>query len=229
MPAMIEKIIKVSEISDQMIPQQCEEPPYFFANTLASELLTFRKMRSSHCEEGHSQPTLIICKAREQGLAELTISHTLYNADMTPMKSTTNRKGSACLMNQHATSNPTLKSTVTIVSQSRRAHHSVSKKQTASTRLATLLATISNPQKIKSAPIKEDPRYPAGKVIAQIPPRMCVTPPSLGSNDIDSTFPPVQQAVAAWLNSWKAMTSILKGHRDQRRYGTFHKMAMIAT
>ena len=48
MPAMIEKIISASDIIDQMAPQQCEDPPYFFANTLASELLTLRRMRSSH-------------------------------------------------------------------------------------------------------------------------------------------------------------------------------------
>ena len=146
----------------------------------------------------------------------LTISHTLYKADMTPMKSTTKRNGSACAMNQHATSRATLNSTVIIVSQSLRAHHNVSKKHTPKAILATLLATMSNPQKISNAPINEDPRYPAGKVIALMPPRMCVTPPSLGSSEIDSTLPPVQQAVAAWLNSWKAITSILKGQRDQR-------------
>ena len=125
------------------------------------------------------------------------MSQTLYKADITPMKSTTKRNGSACLINQHATSKATLNSTVTMVSQSLRAHHSVSKKHTPRAILATLLATISNPQKISSAPISEDPRYPAGKVIALMPPRMCVTPPSLGSSEIDSTLPPVQQAVAA--------------------------------
>jgi len=48
-PAMIEKTMKVSETMDQMMPQQCEEPPYLLANWLASELLTLRSMRSSHC------------------------------------------------------------------------------------------------------------------------------------------------------------------------------------
>ena len=47
-PATIDMIMSASEIMDQMIPQQCEEPPYFFANTLASELLTLRRIRSSH-------------------------------------------------------------------------------------------------------------------------------------------------------------------------------------
>lgn len=82
------------------------------------------------------------------------------------------------------------------------------RKQTPRTMLATLLATMSNPQNMSKAPIKDDPRYPAGSVIALIPPRICVTPPSLGSRDMDSTRPPVQHAVIAWPNSWNAITSI---------------------
>ena len=121
---------------------------------------------------------------------------------------TTNLSGSACLINQHATNNPTASKIVMIVNQSFRAHHSVSKKHTPSTILATLLATILNPQNVSSAPIRLDPRYPAGSVMACFPPRMCVTPPSCGSSEMDSTRPPVQHAVMAWPNSWKAITSI---------------------
>lgn len=47
-PAIIPKIMRTSDIIDQSTPQHCEEPPYFFAKTLASELLTLRRMRSSH-------------------------------------------------------------------------------------------------------------------------------------------------------------------------------------
>ena len=153
---------------------------------------------------------------------------------MTPMNSTTNLSGSAWSMNQHAMSSPTAARIVPIVSQSLLAHHSVSRKQTPRTMLAILLATISKPQNMRSAPMREDPRYPAGSVIALIPPCMCVTPPSRGSREMDLTRPPVQQAVMACPNSWKAMTSIceigyqqevtqkasieptLKGHSDQR-------------
>ena len=38
------------------------------------------------------------------------------------------------------------------------AHQRVNKKNTASTKLATLLALVSKPQVIKQAPINEDPR-----------------------------------------------------------------------
>lgn len=131
-------------------------------------------------------------------------------------------------MNQQATSNPTASRTVKIVSQSFLPHQRVNKKHTARTKLTTLLAMISNPQKMSSAPMSELPRYPAGRVMAEIPPRIMVTPPSRGSSLMLSTRPPVQQAVEAWPNSWNAITSILKGHRDQRRNGTFHRIA-IAT
>ena len=53
--------INVKLTIDQMIPQHCDDPPYRFANTLASEELTFLRMRSSQ------------------------ISHTEYSDDMTPM------------------------------------------------------------------------------------------------------------------------------------------------
>jgi hypothetical protein len=145
------------------------------------------------------------------------------------MKRTKKRSGWAWSMNQKATSKPTARRTVRMVSQSRLPHllvhvniywfliiwfgrlgtyQSVSKKQTPRTILATLLATISNPQNVSNIPITEEPKYPAGRVIALIPPRICVTPPSCGSREIDSTLPPVQQAVIACPNSWKAITSI---------------------
>jgi hypothetical protein len=34
---------------DQMTPQHWLDPPYLLANTLASELLTFLNIKSSHC------------------------------------------------------------------------------------------------------------------------------------------------------------------------------------
>jgi hypothetical protein len=40
--------IKAREMKDQMTPQHWEDPPYLFAKTLASELFTLRRMRSSH-------------------------------------------------------------------------------------------------------------------------------------------------------------------------------------
>jgi hypothetical protein len=58
------------------------------------------------------------------------------------------------------------------------AHQSVNKKKPANTRLAILLALVSNPQAIKAAPMKEEPRYPAGRVIHGIPPDISVAPPS---------------------------------------------------
>jgi hypothetical protein len=45
---MIPIAMKQREIKDQMTPQHWEEPPYFLAKTLASEVLTLRRMRSSH-------------------------------------------------------------------------------------------------------------------------------------------------------------------------------------
>lgn len=97
---------------------------------------------------------------------------------------------------------------VMMVSQSFLAHHNVNKKHTANTMLATLLATILNPQNVSNAPTNDDPKYPAGSVNICFPPRICVTPPSCGSNEIDSTFPPVNTAMNACPNSWNAMTNI---------------------
>ncbi len=45
-----------------------------------------------------------------------------------------------------------------MVSQSRRPHHSVSKKHTPTTMLAILLALMLNPAKVSSAPISDEPR-----------------------------------------------------------------------
>jgi len=95
-----------------------------------------------------------------------------------------------------------------MVSQSLRAHQSVSRKPTPSAMEAILLATISNPQKVSRAPISDEPRYPAGNVKALFPPSMWVTPPSLGSSEMALTLPPVSTHMMAWPNSWKAMTSI---------------------
>lgn len=49
MAATMPTAMNPREIMDQMTPQQREEPPYLCAKTLASEVLTLRRMRSSHC------------------------------------------------------------------------------------------------------------------------------------------------------------------------------------
>ncbi len=77
---------------------------------------------------------------------------------MTPINNTTNRSASACAINQHPTNSPTAARIVPMVSQSRRPHHSVSKKHTPTTMLAILLALMLNPAKVSSAPISDEPR-----------------------------------------------------------------------
>jgi hypothetical protein len=47
-PATMPQAMKPSEMMDQMTPQHWDEPPYRWAKTDASELLTLRRMRSSH-------------------------------------------------------------------------------------------------------------------------------------------------------------------------------------
>jgi hypothetical protein len=47
-PATIPAIMNTRDMMDQTTPQHCEEPPYFWAKTLASEVFTLRRMRSSH-------------------------------------------------------------------------------------------------------------------------------------------------------------------------------------
>lgn len=48
----------------------------------------------------------------------------------------------------------------------------------ARTIVATFDASVSNPQAMRQAPIKLLPRYPAGSVMAGIPPDILVAPPS---------------------------------------------------
>jgi hypothetical protein len=50
------------------------------------------------------------------------------------------------------------------------AHHKVKSKQTPKNILAILDAKMLKPHMTRIAPIKEDPRYPAGRVHAWIPP-----------------------------------------------------------
>ena len=69
--------------------------------------------------------------------------------------------------------------TIDTYSQSLLAHHSVNKKNTARTIEATLLALVLKPHAIRHAPMKDEPRYPAGRVIQDMPPDMEVAPPSL--------------------------------------------------
>ncbi|KAL9621337.1 MAG: hypothetical protein Q9160_004228 [Pyrenula sp. 1 TL-2023] len=63
--------MNVKDMTDQITPQHCEEPPYFSAKTLASDEFSLRRMRSSHYQR--------ICVSRGQELNNkaLTISQTL--------------------------------------------------------------------------------------------------------------------------------------------------------
>lgn len=54
----------------------------------------------------------------------------------------------------------------------------MNRKNAARTKEATLLALVSKPQVMSAAPIKEEPKYPAGRVNQGIPPDMLVEPPS---------------------------------------------------
>jgi hypothetical protein len=58
-PAMIPAIMNTRDTMDQITPQHCEEPPYFWAKTLASEVFTLRRMRSSH------YPKTVVSTGRE--------------------------------------------------------------------------------------------------------------------------------------------------------------------
>lgn len=62
------------------------------------------------------------------------------------------------------------------------AHQRLIRKMTAKTKVAILLASKSYPQAIRAAPMKELPKYPAGRVNQGIPPLILVAPPSSGSN-----------------------------------------------
>ena len=72
-PPTIPAIMSTRDMMDQITPQHCEEPPYFLAKTLASEVFTLRRMRSSH------YPKTVVSAGREdgRGVGELTMSQTL--------------------------------------------------------------------------------------------------------------------------------------------------------
>jgi hypothetical protein len=66
--------MKARDMIDQITPQHCEEPPYLWAKTLASEEFTLRRMRSSH------YPETVVSEGREEVLKlreNLTMSQTL--------------------------------------------------------------------------------------------------------------------------------------------------------
>ena len=63
-------------------------------------------------------------------------------------------------------------------SQLRLAHHKVNRKKAARTSEAILLALVSKPQAMRAAPMRPEPRYPAGRVNQGIPPDIRVAPPS---------------------------------------------------
>lgn len=48
MPAIMPMAMNAREMNDQIMPQQRDEPPYRWAKTLASDVLTLRRIRSSH-------------------------------------------------------------------------------------------------------------------------------------------------------------------------------------
>jgi hypothetical protein len=64
-PATIPAIMNIRDMMDQITPQHCEEPPYFWAKTLASEVFTLRRMRSSH------YPKTVVSAGREDGSVRL--------------------------------------------------------------------------------------------------------------------------------------------------------------
>lgn len=62
----------------------------------------------------------------------------------------------------------------------RRAHQSVRMKNPPRARHAILLALVSNPHAISAAPIKEEPRYPAGSVTDD----MCRSPSEYSASKV---------------------------------------------
>jgi hypothetical protein len=68
--------------------------------------------------------------------------------------------------------------------QLRRAHQRVKTKKPARANEAILLAFSLKPQAMSAAPTREEPRYPAGRVIQGIPPDMRVAPPSSAKTNI---------------------------------------------
>lgn len=54
----------------------------------------------------------------------------------------------------------------------------MNKKNPARINVAILLALVLNPHVIKAAPMRDEPRYPAGRVSQGIPPDIRVAPPS---------------------------------------------------
>lgn len=58
-------------------------------------------------------------------------------------------------------------------------------------------ARMLNPANIIKDPQNAEPKYPAGRVKAWIPPRILVTPPSSGFTSIPSIFAPVQTPTEA--------------------------------
>lgn len=69
----------MSEMIDQITPQHWEDPPYLRANTLASDELTFRRIKSSHYQ--------VVSAGRPKTKRVHTISQALYSPDMTPINS----------------------------------------------------------------------------------------------------------------------------------------------
>ena len=54
MAATMAIAIKITDTILQTMPQHCEDPPYLSAKTLASDVFTFRRMRSSHYKDPES-------------------------------------------------------------------------------------------------------------------------------------------------------------------------------
>jgi hypothetical protein len=161
-PTRIPAAKKTNAIRSQMTPQTWDgKHPHIRANAEASELFTLREMVSS------------------------ITSQRTYKSDITPMNRIKYRRATPPPTNQNRTIRPDIPMIRAHVNQFFRAHHSVNRKNAARTRHATLLALVSNPHAIKQAPMSEEPRYPAGRVIQGIPPDIRVSPPSSGSSSTE--------------------------------------------
>lgn len=161
-PTRIPAAKKINATKSQMTPQTWDgKHPQIRANAEASELFTLRAMVSS------------------------ITSQRTYKSDMTPMNRIKYRRATPPATNQNKTIRPDIPTIRAHVNQFLRAHHSVNRKNAARTRHAILLALVSNPHAIKQAPINEEPRYPAGRVIQGIPPDIRVSPPSSGSSSTE--------------------------------------------
>jgi len=138
-------------------------------------------------------------------------SHRTYIHDITPMNNTKYLSATLFATNQNRMINPDIPRIRIHVSQFRLAHHNVNKKNPAKHNVATLLASVSKPHVISAAPMRDDPRYPAGRVSQGTPPDMRVAPPSSGSSSMEWIWAHVRTPINAWLISWNPTVKSLNG------------------